>query len=322
MGRSSELWAPQVQFQIVTENPLDDAALLVTLGRTSSISQAAHALGVSQQAASARLDRLEAGLGVRLADRGARGAQLSESGRSLLPAAGVLRSAAADWQRALSAAAVPRDPAGSRNALRIAASRTVADFLLPGWLARAGRMGAPVSGVTALPRNSRDVARLTADGACGLGFVESTRQVTHALAAPHGLSTATVAWDELVLVVPPDHAWAKAGAVTAAELAQTPLVLREPGSGTRDALEAALAPRRATAPVMTLESSVGIRSAVIAGAGPAVLSVLVVEHDLARGALVAVRIGGHRLRRPITALWRGDRDELGALERALLSVAR
>jgi DNA-binding transcriptional LysR family regulator len=73
---------------------------------------------------------------------------------------------------------------------------------------------------------------------------------------------------------------------------------------------------------MVLESSVAIRSAVIAGAGPAVLSVLVVERDIERGALVPVRILGRRLRRPITAVWRGRREALTELSRTLLAVAR
>lgn len=300
---------------------LADARLLVALARGRSLSGAAAALGVTQQAASARLARLERALGVRIAARIPAGTRLLPEGVRLLRAATDLVAAAGRWTAATASLATGRREEARPDHVRIAASRTVVDFLLPGWLARARALGVDTADVGALPMNSRDVVRYTGDGVCELGFIETPRPRARELAGAEGLERAIVAWDELVLVVPPEHPWAHAGGVEPARLAATPLVLREEGSGTRETLERAL-PGGLTAPVMVLESSVAIRSAVIAGAGPAVLSVLVVERDIERGALVPVRILGRRLRRPITAVWRGRREALTELSRTLLAVAR
>ncbi|MBS2079745.1 LysR substrate-binding domain-containing protein, partial [Mycobacterium tuberculosis] len=102
--------------------------------------------------------------------------------------------------------------------------------------------------------------------------------------------------DELVIVVPPDHKWARRSRiVTARELAQTPLVSRELHSGIRDSLAAALRQvlgedMQQAAPVLELTSSAAMRAAVLAGAGPAAMSRLAVADDLAVGRLHAVHI--------------------------------
>ena len=125
------------------------------------------------------------------------------------------------------------------------------------------------------------------DGEAGLGFVEGPRR-------PQGLDGRVVATDELLVVVASTHPWARRRRpLVAAELARTRLVHREPTSGTRAALEAALAAHLPLAtPVLELSSTSAVRSAVSAGAGPAVLSSLAVQDDLAAGRLVAVAVEG------------------------------
>lgn len=63
---------------------LSDLQFLVRAGRSASLSAAARAAGVSPAAASARLKRLEAGLGVRLFVRSTRSLRLTEEGRQYL----------------------------------------------------------------------------------------------------------------------------------------------------------------------------------------------------------------------------------------------
>ena len=112
--------------------------------------------------------------------------------------------------------------------------------------------------------------------------------------------------------------------VTAAELAGTPLVAREPGSGTRRALEEALqaaAGTRGAPPTMELGSATAVREAVRAGLGPAVLSSLAVETDLADGRLLAVRIAGLDLGRQLRAVWAGSPALPAGPARDLLALA-
>lgn len=277
--------------------------LLLSVARLGSVGRAAREHRVSQPAASARLRRLERTLGLTLLDRGPRGSTLTAHGALV-----------ADWARtALDAAtalaegvATLRETAGGR--LLIAASQTVAEYLLPGWLV-AVRAGHPGLAVALQAANSASVASLVLDGGADLGFVEGPD-------LPAGLHAETVATDRLVAVVGPGHPWSRRRrGITAAELAATPLVAREALSGTRRALEAALRTRGVTTvapPLLELSSTTAIKHAVLAGSGAAVLSSLAVSAELTAGTLVEVPVPGVPLTRALRVVWPTGRQLTGA----------
>ena len=290
--------------------------ILLAVARTGSLSSAAREVGLTQQAVSARLAALEARTGVRLATRTPRGAQLTSQGAVVVQWADRLLQVAAEVDAGL--AALRQD---SRSTLRVSASLTVAEHLLPGWLvslgAEAARRGEPVIHVVLTATNSDHVIEEVRDGAADLGFIEGPK-------VPAGLRSRVVGHDELVLVVPPGHVWSRRrGAVGAAELAGTAMVTRERGSGTRDSLTAALtavlgAEFHQAAPVLELSTAAAVRAAVLAGAAPAVVSRLAVGDDLRSGRLREVAIDGLDLRRELRAVWTGPRVPPAGALRALL----
>jgi DNA-binding transcriptional LysR family regulator len=106
-----------------------DTALLQTfrqVARDGSITAAAQAMGYTQSAVSRQVSALEASLGVRLFDRVARGVQLTEHGRSLLPHAESLLKRLDDARRDLEA--LDRLEAGR---LRVGAFPTAIAVLMP-----------------------------------------------------------------------------------------------------------------------------------------------------------------------------------------------
>jgi molybdate transport repressor ModE-like protein len=295
---------------------LGSLELLLAVARTGSLGAAGRELGLTQQAVSARVRTVEKLVGVAVLHRGPRGSTLTDAGALLV-----------DWATRVLAAAEELDTAigalrGRRDArLDVAASFTVAEYLLPGWLVKL-RTEPAADGVDTtvnlVVRNSEQVARRVLAGESRIGFVEGPD-------LPRGLSDSIVATDELVLIVPPGHPWTRRGrTVTAAELAAAPLVAREVGSGTRRVLDRALAaaaPGTAlAAPVLELAATTAIRQAVLAGAGPAVLSDLAVRDDIGSGRLVRVRIEGIRLRRELRAVWPEGPPPAGPA-RALLRIA-
>ena len=288
---------------------LDSLQLLLDVASTGSLGKAAAVHGISQPAVTARVRGMERLVGVPLVSRGARGSTLTPAGALV-----------ADWAReVLQAATVLEAGIASLRSdregrLRVAASLTVAEHLLPRWLVRLAAER-PQTTVSLLARNSADVARTLLAGEADLGFVEGPRM-------PAGLSGRVVARDRLVVVVAPGHPWARRRhPVEAAELAATRLVQREPTSGTRAALEAALARfGPAAPPLLELSTTSAIRSAVLAGAGPAVLSDLAVRDDVDAGRLVRVGVDGADLRRSLRAVWpAGQRP--GGPARDLLRIA-
>ncbi|HET6795004.1 MAG TPA: LysR family transcriptional regulator [Acidimicrobiales bacterium] len=271
--------------------------LLSSVAETGSLGQAANRHGISQPAASLRIRSLERQLGVKLLERAPTGSRLTPAGTAVVDwAAPVLAGA-----QALVAGVEALRSEGHQ--LRVAASMTVAEYLMPNWLV-ALRRSRPDLSVALAVANSERVTAGVLEGAHELGFIEGP-------VAPAGLRHRTVGTDRLVVVAPPTHPWTRRRRpLSAPELASTPLVSRERGSGTREALEAAVASvgLELAAPVVELASTTAIKAAVAAGAGPAVLSLLAVASDLSAGRVVVVRTDERlALARPLRAVWSPDR---------------
>lgn len=283
--------------------------LLLSVARLGSLGRAAHEHGISQPAAGSRIRHLESLLGLSLIERSALGSRLTPDGAMV-----------ADWARDVVAAAATLDAgvealrSDHAGRLRVAASLTVAEYLVPRWLIDL-RTRCPAATVALRVVNSTEVCRLVLGGEAGLGFVEGP-------AVPPGLECQVVGHDRLTLVVHPGHRWAtRTRPVELTELAATPLVQREPGSGTRETIEAVLDGQPDMAqPVVELSSTSAIKAAVEAGMGPAVLSRLAVADDLRRGTLVAVDVRAD-MRRTLRAVWTHGR-RVGREYRDVLAVAQ
>ncbi|MFB7710091.1 LysR substrate-binding domain-containing protein [Streptomyces sp. NPDC056105] len=283
------------------QRPLPDLQslqLLVTVAETGSLGRAAARLLISQPSASARMRTLERHLGLQLLDR-------STAGSRLTPAGAVVT----DWARAVleQAAALVEGAAALRSRqdsrLHVAASLTIAEELMPGWLVTL-RDSAPDAHVGLTVTNSWGVIEALRRGSCDLGFVEGPR-------VPDDLHRRAVGGDRLAVVVTPGHPWThRRSALTGRELADTPLLLREAGSGTRETLERALRPYDGiSVPVLELGSTAPLRSAAARGMAPAVLSALAVREDVASGRLVEVEVDpAVLLHRVLHAVWPKGRE--------------
>lgn len=289
---------------------------LAAIARAGSISAAAHSLGVTQQAVSARLRVFERRNRVELLIRTSRGTELTETGRLVLDWAEELFGATDRFSEGLRSLANVR-----AEQLGVAASQTVAGHLLPEWIVRlrAAEQSEhrPATALRLATGNSAEVIRSVESGDCDLGLIETPDR-------PRALGSSRIGYDELVLVVAPGHPWASADEIPFAEAAATPLVAREPGSGTRLAWERMVRDRQGIAPAtpaLELATNAAVRSSVGAGVAPGVLSLLAVSDDLALSRLVRVRLAGPPLFRELTALWRGGARDLAPSARRLLAAA-
>lgn len=276
--------------------------LLLSVARSGSLGLAAAEHGISQPAVSTRIRRLERQLGVTLIERSPRGSRLTPDGELVARWAQAALDAAAALDAGIASLRTRSDAV-----LRVAASMTVAEYLLPGWLT-ALRARDPDTAVALTAGNSAQVASAVLDGSADIGFTEGPD-------LPRGLASSQVGTDRLTVVVPPGHPWARRRAgITAAELAATPLVAREPNSGTRRYLDGALHAQAGldrVPPVAELSSTTAIKSAVAGGIGPAVLSAVAVAPELAAGTLHPVRVTGLDLTRRLLAVWADGRQLTG-----------
>lgn len=287
---------------------LDSLELLVTIADLGSLSAAASTLGIAQPNASRRLSRLERRLGTRIFDRGARGSEPTIAGKVAVDHARRVLDAADGLVEQVRYAA-------GQGPVRIVASQTIAEHLMPTFLASLAA-DLPGISVTFEVENTAGVISALRRARADLGFVEGGE-------TPADLGTLVVGHDRLVGVVAPSHPWAqqesiRRDGVDDEQLAATPLIVREEGSGTREVLARALAPHQAAEPSMVLHSNAAVRTAVAGGAGCALLSELVVAADLREGRLVQIPVRGVDLRRTLRAVWDGPRPE--RLETALRAL--
>jgi molybdate transport repressor ModE-like protein len=289
------------------------------VGRRGSIAAAAAVLGVSQQALSARMRTLERATGVTLLARSPGGSHLTEQGSLIVGWAEDVLDAADRLEAGLRSMR-----SGVSHRLAIAASQTIAEYLVPHWLVelrnseQASAEQTPTV-VELTVANSTRVIELVRDVKVRLGFIETPQ-------LPTDLVTAHLRDDEMLVVTAPAHPWARRRRpLSLTEIAGTALVMREAGSGTRVTLTDHLAaqhPPLSARIAMELGTSAAVRSAIAEGVGPGVLSRLAVRDDLVLGRLVAVEVEGPPLKRQLTAVWRPDLDPLPPEGARLLAVAQ
>lgn len=266
--------------------------LLIAVSVHGSLGAGARAVGMAQPNASRAVAGFERSLNLVLLERAARGSRLTPAGAVVV-----------DWARSvLDAAERLLAGADALHSERIshvtaAASMTVAEHLMPIWLGEFRRQHPDVE-IRLEVHNSTDVFAGVRSGDYDVGFTES-RDVAE------GLHSMVVAGDELVVVVHPEHPWARRRSpLNVTELAAARLVVRERGSGTRMVLDEALKEYQRGEPLLELNSNAAVRVSVSAGVGPAVLSNLAVAPALRSGELRAIAVHGVDLHRKLRAVWR------------------
>jgi len=286
--------------------------LLLSVAELGSVGKAAAAHGISQPSASARLARLERQVGLSLLERSPAGTTLTPAGDAFAAWATTVVDSARRLGDNLQA--LKRTRAAQ---LRVAASLTVAEYLLPDWLITL-RRSEPQLRITLQVANSAEVCRRVLAGQADLGFVEMPTP-------PPELSVAAVGSDRLMLVAAPSWPAARARRpLRPLDLLDQPLLLREAGSGTRETFLAALGEAMGRVPelpqVVELGSTATILATARAGGGVGVVSARAAAADLARRELAEVSVAGFAPHRRLHAVWRGTRPS--SAQRALIEVAR
>jgi DNA-binding transcriptional LysR family regulator len=268
---------------------------LVTIAERGSLSAAARAMQISQPAVTKQVQRLEQELGTVLLKRGPQQeVAWSDAGEQVLAFSRATLDQLEALQQRLALLRAVRE-----GALRVAASTIPGEYLVPGLLA-AFHAQHPKVQIRSTIANTAEVTRRVLATEVDVGFVGAVEQAT-------GLRVERLAGDEVVLAVPPAHAFAHRQAVTLEELSGQALLMREEGSGTRRSVERALAAARRALPpeedVLTLGSTQAVLHAVEQGFGIGFVSARAAAQASAAGHVVAVRLEGVDLRRDLCVVY-------------------
>src|SRR4051795_8954157 len=217
-----------------------------------SLGRASRLLRVSQPALSKRMRTIEAVVGTRLVERSPRGISPTPAGTKLyVEARKLLAQAEAGHDlgarpgggevvaQAEGLDDLVRGVAGEEAPVRLAASHTIAEFVLPGPLVDFERQRDRHLSVELMVANSIVVRELVRDGRADFGIAA----VDDVASGVGPLKEEPFCDDEVILAVPTDHPWAARETVPLDELVTTPLVMRDPSANTRRVVEEALAKR-------------------------------------------------------------------------------
>lgn len=241
--------------------------------KNGSTTQASAVLALSQSAVSAALADLEGQLKMLLFDRVGKRLVINEHGRLLYPKAVSLLDQASEIEQLFH---------HQSGALRIAASSTIGNYMLPEMVAHY-RQDFPDNPLELSIKNSQEVITAVADFRVDLGLIEGPCHTPELVTQP---------WleDELVVFTAPGNPLLQ-HPLTLSALAKAPWILRERGSGTREVLDHLLL---AYLPnfqlVMELGNSEAIKHAVRYGIGISCLSRRVIAEQLNSGVLVELNI--------------------------------
>jgi DNA-binding transcriptional LysR family regulator len=284
--------------------------VFVAVARRLSFSEAARELHLSQPAVSQHLAALEAELGAKLLERTTRRVRLTTAGAALLTRAEVLLRDHAEARRAVAAA-----DGRIAGDLSVAASLTIAAYVLPRALAELA-LHHPEVRLRVTIENTAQVVNALRAGGADIGFVEGELSAA-------GVDYHLLRDDELVVIAPAGHRFARFTEIPLLDLSSEPFVLREKGSGTREVAEMHL--REAGVDPTTLRvvaelSGIdAIKAVVAAGLGVSIISRSALPDGELAGALIHRRIEGIRLTRQMAAATLAGTTPLPAA-RLLLSV--
>jgi DNA-binding transcriptional LysR family regulator len=286
-----------------------DLQVFLSVSKHLNYTRAGEEINLSQPSVSVRIHQLETELGMKLFEQLGKKVVLTDAGQLLVPYANRVIAAVDDAQHAI------EELKGlERGSMRIGASTTPGMYLVPQVVAHFKRLH-PKIDIQLRIKDTREVEDGVLRNEFDFGFVGGH------------LTTAEVdaiSWltDELLLVVPPTHKFAKRKSIGKFDLRLERFILREPGSATRATIvNQANKSDLELETIIEMENPESVKKAVQSGLGIAFISKFAVTTELKAKSLVAVSIRDLKIQRELKIVHRMDKH-LSRAARAFIEMAR
>jgi DNA-binding transcriptional LysR family regulator len=256
-----------------------------------NFSKAAEELHISQPAVTSQVRTLEEGLGIALFDRVGRNATLTPAGKTLLPFVRQIETLTSDAIAALA-------PFGVQEGveLNIGASHTIGVYLLPKLLPMIIREW-PKLRIHIVSGSTMEILNALATHQVSIGLIEAPGRRPD-------LKIEQFMEDELCLILPQTHRWAKKASLRAAEIVQEPILLRESGSGMRRFVEEYLERNGVLSQQLhtniDMNSTEAVISAVESGLGIGFAPVMAIEKATLMGSVKVIQLENGPIKRPLS----------------------
>jgi len=265
--------------------------LFLVAAKLKNFSRAADQMAISQPAFSAQIIKLEKILGVPMFERIGRRIELTEAGKVFERYSQKTLSTLREGKQAIDD--MTQNVVG---ALRIGASTTIANYVLPEYLGSYNKLY-PKCKIELMVNNTNQIEQSLLRSEIDMGLVEGPIQNTQRV------SSYLFREDELVVVFSKSHRWKNRHSVTLEELQEEPLIIRERGSGTRKVFMDAIDPAQGNLNIaMELGNTEAIKRSAESNIGVAVISKSAVEHELKDKTLKFARIENFPIERRLSLI--------------------
>lgn len=249
------------------------------VARLLSFTKAAEVLYMTQPAVTFQIRQLEEQFDTRLFDRAHNRVSLTEAGHVAFEYSEVLFEKYSEMENAI------REITGNiSGSLTLGASTTISEYMLPSLLGDFNKKNPEVL-LKLHVSNTEGIVSMVENNVIDLGVVEGP--VTN-----KNLLVEVCRKDDLVVVVPGDHALADKKSLTVKEMLDYPFICREEGSGTREVIVEHLKSeglgKHALKACLELGSPEAVKGAVEAGMGISILSSVSISKELKLGLLKAI----------------------------------
>lgn len=247
-----------------------------TVARLLSFTKAAETLHMTQPAVTFQVRQLEEYFGTRLFDRTHNRISLTEAGKLVHRYADRIFELYGEMDNSV------RELTGDLSgALTIGASTTIAEYMLPALLGDFKRHYPDVT-IHLKVSNTEGIVSMVEGNTIDLGVVEGP-------VSNKNLAVEVCRIDQLVVILPPDHALADVRRLKIADLLDYPFIAREEGSGTREVIanyveQCGLDPGSLNISI-ELGNPEAIKGAVEAGMGVSIISRATLHKEMQLGTL-------------------------------------
>ncbi len=281
---------------------MDDHKLKVfcIVAETKSFSRASEIIRLTQPAVSLQIQALEEMYGTKLFNRSGCIITLTKAGEMLYKYAKEINALYASAEKEIG------DVTGLvKGVISVGASSTIGNYILPAVVADFKRKYQKV-GVHIHVGNTKHVVEFLNAGNVDVGIVEGEIN-------KQKLIMEKLIPDEMVLIMPPFHHWAKKPNISIMELTKEPLIFREEGSGTRQMIEKYLSKHGISQQNLKISLVMGstesIKGAVEEGLGISIVSMWAAKKEVRYGSLKTATFKEDKLVRDFSLIYRKSKKE-------------
>ena len=250
-----------------------------TVAETKSFSKTSEIIHLTQPAVSLQVQALEDIYETKLFDRTSGSINLTTSGEVLYKYSKDILALYALAEKDIS-----KITGLVKGSIKIGAGTTFGNHILPSIIVDFKNTHPKIE-IDVFIGNTKRIMDLLHSGAVDVGIVGEVPSKSKVVVEP-------IMSDELFMIVPPQHAWAKKKVVPILDLLKEPIVFREEGSGTRQVIEKYLVDNGINLSELQIAvifgSTSSIKEAVERGMGVSVVSKWAIRKELQQGHLKAI----------------------------------